>query len=139
MKTVIHIVDEKVVRQEVPDDWIQCSVLGEYRPPEEFRSEGELHQSRTNCTRAFLMPLKEWDHHKAVAEKLKKHLTAEIEKLHHEQLETTVGVSVDDMIARLMDIKQKNPNARIVVACDGCIDNPDVRPMDGFRNVFVVE
>ena len=55
------IIDKRVALiEEVPNNWRQCSVTGEFRPHEEFcNSEGKL--SRTNCTFSYLLPSKEWD------------------------------------------------------------------------------
>ena len=138
MKTVAHIVNEKVVRQQVPDDWIQCSVLGEFRPPEEFRQEGEINQSRTNCTRAYLMPLTEWEHHKDVAKKLNKQLDAEWQKIRDEQLEKNAGASIDELIAMLQDLKNTNPDARIVIEVEDQWHYPFIDAVRGYKNIFTL-
>ena len=142
MKTVIHVVDGKVVRQEVPDNWIQCSVLGEFRPPEEFRKEGEVYQSRTNCTRAYLMPQSEWKIHIAKLLELKPEIARMEQKLRDEMFEKTAGVSVDELIAKLESVKKQNPNARIVSKVldeyGVTYDSPEICKLDHCENVYSI-
>lgn len=133
---VAHIIDEKVVVSEVPDNWIKCSVLGEFRPPEEYRNEGEDYQSRTNCTRAYMMPTSEWVHHKEVAKKLKPELDRAIAKLGRELMEKTAGISVDSLIEMLLEIKAENPDARVAVCYDGEVDSPSIIKLEIANHTF---
>ncbi len=140
MKTVVHIVNEAVQVDSIPDDWIKCSVLGEFRPPEEFRGDGKDHQSRTNCTRAYLMPMKEWEYHKEVQKKLASEIARQSDILYTEQQEKTAGISIDELIATLQQFRQQHPSARIVV-CDEDGDLSTVstpQRVDGFKNVFYI-
>lgn len=53
-KTVCHLKDGQFSIDEVPLDWIRCSVSREYRPLEEFcDSDGRF--VRTNCTKTSEM------------------------------------------------------------------------------------
>jgi len=52
MKTVIHVVNEKITQEEVPDDYILCSISGEYRPKDEFCTDEKM--TRTNCYRTYI-------------------------------------------------------------------------------------
>ncbi|QHS09057.1 hypothetical protein [Sinimarinibacterium sp. NLF-5-8] len=54
MKKVINIIDGIPKIDTVPDDYIECSVSGEYRPPAEFQRDGKM--VRTNCLRTFNLP-----------------------------------------------------------------------------------
>lgn len=143
MKKVAHIVNGEAVISQVPDDWIECSVTGEYRPPEEFRKEGETHQTRTNCTRAYLMPVKEWEGY----EKLRKDPEI-VKKLYFMNLQikeealrnfmdTQAGTSVEDLIAMLMQIQKQNPNARFVIGDN--LDPIDYDRVSGSKNLYTLE
>jgi hypothetical protein len=140
MKTVVHIVDSQVVAQDVPDDWIECSVLGEYRPPEEFRKPGETTQTRTNCTRAYEMPLEEWEHHKKVKLSLQQEIKKKTNELWQEKQNSVAGVSIDAMIAMLSSLQETNPNARIVVRLTGESElcGPEVAQVHGYKNVWEI-
>jgi len=136
MQTVVHIVDGHVVRAEVPTDWILCSVSGEYRPPEEYCKQGEQHQSRTNCTRTYLMPLNEM---KLLSDSVKQ-LGRALEKMkaevRHEMQDKNAGMPIADYITMLQEIAASNPNARIVYVDNGCFDVPYVQLMDGYNNLY---
>lgn len=136
MKHVVHIVDGIVTRADVPDNWIQCSISGEYRPPEEFRREGEAHQSRTNCTRTYLMTMVD---SAALAAQLKKLMPAVAKmqtEVQRELLDKTAGISVAECIAMLQEIAASNPNARIVKIDDGYMDPPCLEGVVGYNNLY---
>lgn len=136
MQTVVHIVNGEVVRAEVPTDWILCSVSGEYRPPEEYCKQGEQHQSRTNCTRTYLMPSKDSALLSESVKKLGPALKKMKAELHHEMQEKKAGMPIADYITMLQEIAASNPNARIVCVDDGYIDVPCVQLLDGYKNLY---
>lgn len=139
MKTVVHIIDEKVVVSEVPDEWIRCSVTGEFRPFEEFCGDGKDYQTRTNCTRAYMMPLSEWDYYKGVRKRLAPEIERIQDKLYHWCQEKSAGSSIDEMVAMLLELKDRNPNARIVFRDeDNAMHEPIVRISAGFSNVYEI-
>lgn len=54
-RRVVHLKNFEPAIEEIPTNWIRCSVLGEFRPPEEFMRDGK--QVRTNCEAAYRMKL----------------------------------------------------------------------------------
>lgn len=136
MKTVVHIVEGQVVRAEVPKDWICCSVFGEYRPPEEFRNEGQDKQSRTNCTRAYLMPFDEMQLVSALTKKLQRSVDKMTLELYHEMQDKTAGIAIADYIALLQSFAASNPNARIVDMWEDQVCYPHLAQVDGYTNLY---
>lgn len=132
MKTVIHIVDGQVVRSQVPNDWIKCTVTGEYRPPEEFQDEGIDYQTRTNCTRSYYMSREEMDQCRG----LQKQLQPEIDRL---QLELEIenadqnwGMPIGELITQLQGILAANPDARYC--------GPDIEvKKGGYKNLYDID
>lgn len=101
---VLHIVDGKITVSVIPSHWLQCSVSGEFRPPDEFVS-AQGHR-RTNCTRTYNLPRDEYD-----LEKLRTQQTfasAEYRKIAaHRELMWSLkeySVSVEDMIRCLQTL-----------------------------------
>jgi hypothetical protein len=136
MTTVVHIVEGVVTRAEVPKDWILCSISGEYRPPEEFRNEGQVQQSRTNCTRTYLMSIGEMELLKAQMKKLQPALQKMSAEVRHEMQEKTAGMSIAEYIAVLQEFAASNPNARIVDQWDDEVCYPSIKQVDGYKNLF---
>lgn len=136
MKTVVHIVDGQVCRSQVPEDWLLCSVFSEYRPPEEFRNEGQTEQSRTNCTRAYMMPFDEMLVVKALTAKMQRSVDRMTAVVHHEMQDKTAGIAVADYITMLRLFAASNPNARIVDLWDGEVCFPHLTKVDGFNNLY---
>ena len=125
MKTVLHIKDGKPLIEEVPSDWIECSISGEYRPAEEFRKEGEDSQSRTNCTRTYEMPYDEMQKEKTRKEDIKlsyeyKELKQKFEEIQKKKRFTSDlksnAMTVEDLISILQEY---NPKALIVGTEEG--------------------
>jgi hypothetical protein len=137
-QTVVHIVDGEVVRAEVPTDWILCSISGEYRPPEEYRNAGEAQQSRTNCTRTYLMPIDEMMLVKALIKKLAPAVAKMSAAMYKENKELKAGLSIAECIAMLQEFAAANPNARIVDNYDRCMDIPCINQVDGFKNLYTI-
>jgi len=136
MQTVIHIVDGEVIRAEVPSNWIQCSISGEFRPPEEYRKDGQQHQSRTNCTRTYLMPMVDSN---LLSDSIKK-LGPAVAKMQaivrQEIMDNTAGMPIADYIAMLQEIAASNPNARIVSNDDGYFYTPNVELISPYTNLY---
>jgi len=135
---VAHIVNGEVVRGEVPLDWIKCSVSGEYRPHQEFRNEDQHYQSRTNCTRTYMMS-------SAEMQALSKQTAAQQSKvryleqqMYREAQDDVAGVSVADLIAELQRLQAANPNARIVVSEDGDWTSTIVDKVSGYNNLYTL-
>jgi hypothetical protein len=135
-KPVVHIVDGQVTRAEVPMDWILCSITGEYRPPMEFRNEGQVDQSRTNCTRAYWMSIEEMQLVKAQTKKLQPALTEMHFKVRHEMQEKTAGMSIAEYIAILQEFAIHNPDARIVDLWEEEVCYPSINQVEGYKNLF---
>lgn len=135
-KTVVHIIEGQVTRAEVPNDWMLCSVFGEYRPPEEFRNEGQTEQSRTNCTRAYTMPYGELMLTAALTKKMQPAVNKMTAALYHEKQDNGAGISVTDYIAMLQVFAATNPDARIVDMWDGEVCYPHLEKVDGYKNLY---
>lgn len=136
MKTVVHIVEGQVTRAEVPSEWILCSISGEYRPPEEFRNEGENHQSRTNCTKTYLMTISDTILMRALIKKLQPAVDEMTAKVRHEMQDKNAGIAVADYIAMLQKFAADNPNARIVDMWDDEVSYPHLTKVDGYNNLY---
>jgi len=120
MKTVIAIKTLSPIK--VPQEWIQCSVCGEYSSPTEYRKPDQENQSRTNCTSCYEM---QWNDMKALQQR-----TADIMKSWQyinvcNELKMGVtykrsSISVEDMIYML----QKLPaNSRLIMTQEGYYAN----------------
>jgi predicted phage-related endonuclease len=136
MTTVVHIVEGVVTRAEVPKDWILCSISGEYRPPEEFRNEGQVQQSRTNCTRTYLMSIGEMELLKAQVKRLQPAVAEMTAEVQHEMQEKTAGMSIAEYIAVLQEFAINNPDARIVDLWDDEVCYPSINQVEGYKNLF---
>ena len=55
MKKVVNIIDLVPQIMEVSDDYMMCSVSGEYRPKSEFCDDSS-NKIRTNCLKTYKMP-----------------------------------------------------------------------------------
>lgn len=146
MKTVIHIIDTTPIISELPDDWIECSVTGEYRPPEEYRSFGKDYQTRTNCTKSYEMT---FDLNKEASDKTKEIKKSREYKLLEKKLCNTQenknqGIPVSVMIDSLMELLKDNPSARLVMTQEGyyCYDKfADVylpEKLNGYKDLYVI-
>lgn len=138
MKTqlVVHIVDGQVTRAEVPSDWILCSISGEYRPTEEFHNEGEDHQSRTNCTKTYLMTISEMELMRTQVKKLQPAVDKMTAAVRHEMQDKNAGIAIADYIVMLQKFAADNPNARIVDMWDGEVSYPHLTKVDGYNNLY---
>ena len=117
---VLHLINKIPVIQEVPNNYILCSISGEYRPKEEYTSNG-TEQTRTNCTSTYLMSTEESKVLKLETEKIKlsnsyQNLRRE---LHNEQLLFNNSVSIDFLIEELQKIREVDKTAQIVITQDG--------------------
>lgn len=116
MKTVIDICSFEHIS--VPENWIECSVCGEYHPPESYRKNDEEKQSRTNCVSCYNMPFQEM---KDLEEFVAKRKKSELYRISVKQFQTKINyisnsISVEDMIAAL---QQLPTGARLVVTQEG--------------------
>ena len=117
---IVNIIDGIPQMMEVPDDYIRCSISGEFRPRSEFCDENGI-QTRTNCTSTYLA--KHADNVVLSArtadimrEKPFKSLVGQLSRAR--ELEA-MSVPIADMIAILLDLQSKNPNTRLVMTQDG--------------------
>ena len=116
-KLQLHIVNGQPVIEEIPVNWIMCSVSGEFRPPEEFMRDGV--QCRTNCYRTFMMPFEEMN---ALKEQTREIFLSSAYRFKYRELREIVekqellksSISIQDMIAKLQEIAQAYPHARFV-------------------------
>lgn len=132
MKNVIHIVDGQAVRSQVPNDWICCTVTGEYRPPEEFRHGEDEHQTRTNCTRTYEMRISEWAHYREVQKQLEPEIKRLQQELEIENADQNWGVPIGELITQLQEILAANPDARYC--------GPDIEvKKGGYRNLYDID
>lgn len=131
MKNVIHIVDGQAVRSQVPNDWIRCTVTGEYRPPEEFRHGEEDRQTRTNCSRTYEMHISEWAHYQEVQKQLQPEIKRMEKALLMEIQDNSDGIPIDQLIHELQEILAANPNARYV--------GPAIELKPGYKNLYDID
>lgn len=126
-KLQLHVVDGQPVIEEIPTNWILCSVSYEFRPPEEYMRDGV--QCRTNCLRTYMMPMEEMN---ALKEKTQEIVLSSAYRAKYRELREIIerqelrksSISIQDMIAKLQEIAQANPDARIVQRF-GCMDSGD--------------
>jgi len=134
MKTVLHIKDNTPVIEMVPDNWLQCSISFEYRPPEEFRNEGDQFQTRTNCTRTYKMRMAEME---ALITSVREIISGDKYKSlanYFAEKNSYMGasISVQEMIDELLKL---NPSDRLLVTQDGyyaegdlaCVFEPELK------------
>lgn len=133
---VVHIIDGNVVCSEVPENWIMCSISGEYRPPEEFRNEGEVHQSRTNCTRTYLMPSSKIEILRESVNKMKQRVCKMENDIRIAKINETAGIPILEYIETLKKFALENPSARIVADYDDLGAPEDLFNIDGIPNIF---
>ena len=136
IQLVVHIVEGQVTRAEVPSEWILCSISGEYRPPEEFRKEGEDHQSRTNCTKTYLMTISEMELMRTQVKKMQPAVDKMTAAVRHEMQDKNAGIAIADYIVMLQKFAADNPNARIVDMWDGEVSYPHLTKVDGYNNLY---
>lgn len=124
MKTVrrLHLKNFTPVIEHIDAAWIRCSVLGEYRPVEEFTRDGV--QVRTNCLAAYRMKLA--DMHAATrqmeaAERsaqwqmLSAQLQAE-NRMRAQDVDMNAScVMVEDLINQLQALP---PTSKVVLSCN---------------------
>lgn len=112
---VAHLKDGQFSVDEVPDDWIQCSVSHEYRPREEFCDPNGV-QVRTNCERTYQMS--GMGDYKALCSRVVDCATykEKLRDFHKEQELIRESVSVEDMIGAL---KQLPKGSRLCVLQEG--------------------
>lgn len=117
---VVNIRDMIPGIEEVPGDYIQCSVSGEYRPPSEFSSHGNR-QTRTNCTATYLMPNEKM---RSTSELLGKLRTTRLYRdmvrsleIDHEFFRDSI--SVQAMIDAMVELRDRDPEARLVISQSG--------------------
>jgi hypothetical protein len=127
MMKIVNIIDGNPQIAEVPDDYIRCSISGEFRPRSEFCDENGI-QTRTNCTSTYLA--KHADNvvlsartadimHKMPFKSLASQLSRA------RSLEA-MSVPIADMIATLLDLQSKNPNTRLVMTQNGYYADGDL-------------
>ena len=116
MKTVIDIKTMTLIQ--VPDQWIQCSVCGEYHSPAAYRKPDQEKQSRTNCTSCYEM---QWNDMKALEQQTFDIMKSWAYTNVRNKLKMVIAykrnsISVEYMIAEL----QKLPaNSRLVMTQEG--------------------
>lgn len=113
---VVNIIDGVPSIQNVPDNYLRCSVSGEFRPVEEFETNGV--RSRTNCERTFKMPYEEMQ---ALTAQTKQQMQSIGFKKLLNKLTTQItfrdnSIAVKDLIAQLQELPD---NARIVITQEG--------------------
>lgn len=120
MKLIVNVIDLVPAIMEVPDDYIQCSVSGEYRPHSEFCDETGK-QDRTNCIGTYQLSTLEFNElrGKGITVMKGKIYRDLVNKLHKSVSYRDSSQSVDDVITMLMTLKEKEPNCRIVFTQEG--------------------
>lgn len=126
---VVNIIDGNPLIQEVPDDWIRCLVSGEFRPQDEFVTDGRW---RTNCKRTYELPTVDM-HNLSAETKLVKN-SEEFKKLQSflqkEKAFEQNSISVKEMIKHLQSLPE---GSRLIMTQEGYY-------ADGkFANIFVPE
>ena len=116
MKTVIDINSFEHIK--VPEQWIACSVCGEYHSPASYRKKGEESQSRTNCESCYNMPYQEM---KELGDFVAKRKKSELYRTSAKQLQIKIdyasnSISVEDMISAL---QQLPAGSRLVITQEG--------------------
>ena len=118
MKTIIDIdtVTLKVALKTVPQEYIECSVCGQYHPEESYCKDGVM--VRTNCFDCYNLPMEEF--------KLKQIMLASIKKsndyfLAKKKLAEIINyrecsIPVETMITALQKLP---PNSHLVVTQEG--------------------
>jgi hypothetical protein len=120
MKTVVNIVNMVPSIMDVPGEYIRCSVSGEFRRPSEFCNDAGK-QDRTNCIGTYLLPSGEFAKMKeslrlCLLSSKYKSLTKKLEKEQDYARESNL---IDDVIAMLQGLKEKEPNCRIMISQAG--------------------
>lgn len=119
MKTVVNIVNMVPSIMEVPYSYAQCAVSGEFRPYSEFCEDGN--KVHTDCIGTRSLPSKEYAKMKEklglcyLSPKYKRLTT----KLDIEQDYARKSDLIDDVIAMLQELKDKEPNCRIMISQSG--------------------
>ena len=116
---VVNIINHELVISDVGDDWIRCSVSGEFRPPEEYCRDGKM--VRTNCIRTYKLSGREYDLEKENSTKLlsSTEFYAKQVIIRYEYENRNEGIAIHELIEILTDFAEKNPKARIVATQDG--------------------
>lgn len=117
MKTVIDV--NTFSHKQVPKNWIECSVCGEYYQPESYRKEDETHQTRTNCEVCYNMPYEEMKdlgvRINYEVKKSRRYLNAVMSLRNIINYENN-SISVEDMIKYLSELPK---NSRLVITQEG--------------------
>jgi hypothetical protein len=116
MKQVIDITTLSVIQ--VPVEYIECSVCGEFHSPESYRKLDESTQSRTNCEKCYSMPLEEFYTLSASTKVMQKsqQYRAIVEKLTFDRNLLGGSVSVEEMIDALNKLPK---GSRVLVTQSG--------------------
>jgi hypothetical protein len=123
MKKVIEIVDRKTLEiREVPDDYIHCSVSGEWHPPESFKEDFEPNQSRANCKWTYSSL--SFDSMRTMKEETTKILASDnyrkLERsIRNERVAFDSSMPIQEMIEILQELQFIDPNARVAITQDG--------------------
>lgn len=119
MKKVVNIIDGVPQIMEVPDNYVQCSISGEFRPPEEFMRGGEI--VRTNCTRTYEMPSDDMEvlRRKIFFVKHSPEYSKLVNGLRSEVASIEWSIPAQQMIDWLKTLVEHNPNARVCITQDG--------------------
>ena len=141
---IVNIINHELVISDVGDDWIRCSVSGEYRPKEEYYEDGKM--VRTNCIRTYKLSGREYDLEKEISTKLLKSNAANSKriKINQDYTNHNEGIAVNDLIKILTDFAEKNPKARIVATqegyyCDGQFaDIHTPEPLETYPNLYSI-
>lgn len=113
---VVNIINGVPSISSVPENYIRCSVSGEFRAVSEFETNGV--RSRTNCERTYKMPTEDMQKLSAQTKKVQDSL--EYRKLERELTAQVTfyngSIAVKDLIAQLQELPD---NARIVITQEG--------------------
>jgi hypothetical protein len=116
MQTVIDISSFEHIQ--VPDNYIECSVCGQYHAPESYRKSGEDRMTRTNCETCYNLPYVDMQ---ALTPATQKRKQSQLYRTSVHQLQTKIlyrsnSISVEDMITALTALPA---GARLVITQEG--------------------
>lgn len=122
MKHVIGLTESGLPEViQVPDDFIECSVSGEWHPPSSFRDANENHQSRTNCEWTYRLSSTSMANLKAATEKAKNSVAYRtlLNQLKKDREALESSIPIQQMIDDLLELQKEFPDARVCVTQDG--------------------